>query len=114
MNLLRTFAAPLLGLALLAQSAAAQTQPTTHLPTHRVTRMPGAKATPRTVPSTSPAARAADPLRGTNNNGSGNNGYAAPGEPVNVQDNGKNTPSYDGPAPKGEARTKTTLGTPKQ
>ena len=114
MNFLRTLAAPMLGLALLAQPAAAQTRPTTHLPTHRVTRMPGAKATPRTVPNTSPAARAADPLRGTNSNGSGNNGYAAPGEPVNVQDNGKNTPSYDGPAPKGEARTKTTLGTPKQ
>jgi len=102
-----------MGLALLAQSTAAQTQPTTHLPTHRVTRMPGARATPRTVPNTSPAARVADPLRGTNSNGQGNNVYAAPGQPVNVEDNGKNTPSYDGPAPKGEARTRTTLARPK-
>lgn len=89
----------LLGLAaaglLLAGPAAAQT-PTTHSPSHRVKRPP-AKAS-RTVPSTSPAARAADPLRGTNNNGVGNNVYAAPGEPVNVRENGKNTPPYDGPA----------------
>jgi hypothetical protein len=113
MNFLRTLAGLSLGLALLAQAAAAQTQPTTHLPTHRVTRMPGARPAPRMVPNTSPAARAADPLRGTNSNGSGNNVYAAPGEPVNIKDNGKNTPSYDGPAPKGEARTKTTLGTPR-
>ena len=76
---------------LLALSATAQT-PTTP----RVKRTP-AKAS-RTVPSTSPAAHAADPLRGTNNNGVGNNVYAAPGEPVNVHDNGKNTPPYDGPA----------------
>lgn len=110
---LRTLSVAALGLALLAQVAQAQTQPTTHLPTHRVKRMPAAKPTPRSVPNTSPAARAADPLRGTNSNGAGNNGYAAPGEPVNVTDNGKNTPSYDGPAPKGAARTKTTLATPK-
>lgn len=102
-------------LAVLAQAATAQTTPTTHLPTHRVTRMLGttSQAAPRTVPNNTPAARAADPLRGTNNNGSGNNGYAAPGEPINVQENVKNTPSYDGPAPKGAARTKTTLGTRK-
>ena len=72
---------------LLTLSAAAQT-PTTHRP----------KRTSTTVPSTSPAARAADPLRGTNHNGAGNNVYAAPGEPVNVRENGKNTPPYDGPA----------------
>lgn len=98
---------------LLALAAAAQT-PTTHLPTHRVKRMPA--ATPRTVPSTSPAARAADPLRGTNSNGQGNNVYAAPGEPVIVRDNGKNTPPYDGPAAghdAGTGRTKTSLATPK-
>ena len=102
-------------LAVLAQVATAQTTPTTHLPTHRVKRMPNtaSQTTPRTVPNNTPAARAADPLRGTNNNGAGNNGYAAPGEPINVQENGKNTPSYDGPAPKGAARTKTTLGTRK-
>ncbi|QKG58107.1 hypothetical protein GKZ68_16640 [Hymenobacter sp. BRD128] len=110
---LRTLSPALLGLALLAQPAAAQTTPTTHLPTHRVKRMPAAKPAPRTVPNTSPAARAADPLRGTNDNGKGDNGYAAPGEPVNVTDNGKNTPSYDGPAPKPASRTKTTLATPK-
>ena len=104
MNFLRTLSGLTLGLALLAQAATAQTRPTTHLPTHRVTRMPGAKPMPAATP------------RGTgssSNNGSGNNVYAAPGEPVNVQDNGKNTPSYDGPAPKNEARTKTTLGTVK-
>jgi hypothetical protein len=56
------------------------------------------KPKPSTVPNTSPAARAANPLRGTNDNGKGQNGYAAPGQPINVQDNGKNTPSYDGPA----------------
>lgn len=102
MRFFRTLCLPLLGAALLALSASAQTSP-------KASRKPA----PRMVPSTSPAARAADPLRGTNNNGSGNNGYAAPGQPVNVEDNGKRTPSYDGPAPKGEARTKTTLATPK-
>jgi hypothetical protein len=106
---LRTLCLPLLGAALLAlpgtiSPACAQTSPKAKA-TH--------KPAPRSVPNTSRAARAADPLRGTNNNGSGNNGYAAPGEPVNVTDNGKNTPSYDGPAPKGEARTKTTLAQPK-
>jgi hypothetical protein len=106
---LRTLSLALLGLALLAQSAAAQTTPTTH----HVQRPHAAKPAPRMVPNTSPAARAADPLRGTNNNGQGNNGYAAPGEPVNVTDNGKNTPSYDGPAPTSAGRTKTTLATPK-
>jgi hypothetical protein len=106
MRSLRTLCLPLLGAALLAlpHLGMAQTSPKA-----KTTRKPA----PRMVPNTSPAARAADPLRGTNNNGSGNNGYAAPGEPVNVSSNGKNTPSYDGPAPKGEARTKTTLATPK-
>jgi hypothetical protein len=104
MNFLRTLSGLTLGLALLAQAATAQTRPTTHLPTHRVTRMPGAKPMPQ------PNA-AASSQRGTNSNG--NNVYAAPGEPVNVQDNGKNTPSYDGPAPTGAARTRTTLATPK-
>ncbi len=107
MTLLRTLCLPLLGLALLAQSAAAQTAPT---------RSKSRQAAPRTVPNTSRAARAADPLRGTNNNGAGNNGYAAPGEPVNVTDNGKNTPPYDGPAAghnAGTGRPKTSLATPK-
>jgi len=89
MTLLRTLGLSLLGATLLAQTAVAQTAPT---PSKQ------RKAAPRMVPNTTPAARAADPLRGTNNNGRGNNSYAAPGEPVNVTDNGKNTPSYDGPA----------------
>ena len=101
MNFLRTLSGLTLGLALLAQAATAQTRPTTHLPTHRVTRMPGAKPMPAATP------------RGSSSNSSGDNVYAAPGEPVNTKDNGKNTPSYDGPAPKGETRTKTTLGTVK-
>lgn len=84
----RTLALPLLGLALLATPAAAQTRP------NKMAR----KATPRMVPNNTPAARAADPLRGTNTGGKGNNEYAAPGEPVNIKDNGKNTPPYDGPA----------------
>lgn len=102
MRFFRSLYLPLLGAALLALPAGAQTSP-------KATR----KSAPRSVPNTSRAARAADPLRGTNNNGSGNNAYAAPGEPVNVTSNGKNTPSYDGPAPTGAARTKTTLATPK-
>jgi hypothetical protein len=101
---LRTLCLPLLGAALLALPASAQTSPKA-----KAARKPA----PRMVPNTSPAARAADPLRGTNNNGSGNNGYAAPGQPLNVEDNGKSTPSYNGPAPTGAARTKTTLATPK-
>ena len=79
---------PLLGLALLAAPAAAQTRP------NKMARKPA----PRMVPNTTPAARAADPLRGTNDNGKGQSGYAAPGEPINTRDNGKNTPPYDGPA----------------
>jgi hypothetical protein len=106
MRSLPTFCLSLLVLALpaLPQTALAQTTPT-----QKAARKPA----PRLVPNTSRAARAADPLRGTNNNGQGNNGYAAPGQPVNVTDNGKNTPPYSGPAPKGDARTKTTLATPK-
>jgi len=104
MRFLRSLCLPLLGAALLALPASAQTSPKT-----KASR----PATTRRVPAAAPGARTADPLRGTNSNGSGNNVYAAPGQPVNVDDNGKNTPSYDGPAPKGEARTRTTLGTPK-
>ncbi len=113
MNTFRTFGLPVAGL-LLALSAAAQT-PTTHLPTHRVHRMPAAKPAPHMVPNTSPAARAADPLRNSRNNGAGQSGYAAPGEPIIPPvDNGKNTPSYDGPATgHGAGSTKTTLATPK-
>jgi len=107
MTLLRTLGLSLLGATLLAQTAVAQTVPT---PSKQ------RKPTPHMVPNTTPAARAADPLRGTNTNGRGNNSYAAPGEPVNVTDNGKHTPPYDGPAAghnAGTGRTKTTLATPK-
>ena len=103
--MIRILCLPLLGVALLAQPATAQTTP-------KKSRKPA----PRMVPSTSPAARAADPLRGTNSNGQGNNVYAAPGEPVIVRDNGKNTPPYDGPAAghdAGTGRTKTSIATPK-
>jgi hypothetical protein len=103
---LRSLCLPLLGAALLALPHATLAQTT---PKAKMARKPGT----RMVPNTTPAARAADPLRGTNTSGKGNNVYAAPGEPVNVTDNGKNTPPYDGPAPKGAARTRTTLGTPK-
>lgn len=106
---LRTARLPLLGLALLTLLATPSVASAQTTPAQKAPRKPA----PRTVPTTSPAARAADPLRGTNNNGQGNNVYAAPGQPVNVEDNGKNTPSYDGPAPKGEARTRTTLARPK-
>lgn len=106
---LSTARLPLLGLALLTLSATPSVASAQTTPAQKAPRKPA----PRTVPTTSPAARAADPLRGTNNNGQGNNVYAAPGQPVNVEDNGKNTPSYDGPAPKGEARTRTTLARPK-
>ncbi|MVN76168.1 hypothetical protein GO988_07510 [Hymenobacter sp. HMF4947] len=99
----RPFVFSLLSLTLLVGAATAQTAPKS-----KAARKPA----PRMVPNTSPAARAADPLRGTNDNGRGNNGYAAPGQPINITDNGKNTPSYDGPAAQ-PARTNTTLATPK-
>jgi hypothetical protein len=63
------------------------------------------------VPNTSPAARRANPLRGTNDNGVGQSGYAAPGQPIqDPRYNGKNTPPYDGAAAPTE-RSKT-LSTP--
>jgi hypothetical protein len=77
----------LLGLTLLATSASAQTRP------NKMARKPAT----RMVPNTTPAARAADPLHGKVND-KGLNDYAAPGQPVNIKDNGKNTPPYDGPA----------------
>ena len=87
MSAFRAFALPLLALGLLAAPAAAQTMP------NKMARKPQ----PRMVPNTSPAARAANPLRGTSS-AKGQSGYAAPGEPINVKDNGRNTPPYDGPA----------------
>ena len=97
--MLRSLCLPLLGLALLAQTAVAQTKPTTR------------KAT-STKPRTASAGRQADPLAGTNDNGKGQSGYAAPGEPItDPRYNGKNTPSYDGAA--APAKRNTTLSTPK-
>ena len=97
---LRTLRLPLLGVALLALSGTTHTACAQTKPQSKMTRKPSAS---------SAAGRKADPLRGTK----GDNGYAAPGEPINMSDNGKNTPSYDGPAPKGDSRTKTTLASPK-
>ncbi|MGI4736657.1 MAG: hypothetical protein ACRYG7_15905 [Janthinobacterium lividum] len=107
MMLHRTISLSLLGAALLAQMAAAQTAPTPSK-----TRKPN----PRMAPNTTPAARAADPLRGASSSGQGSNNYAAPGQPINVTDNGKNTPAYDGSAAGTKASTghaKTALTTPK-
>lgn len=97
--MLRATALSLLGLTLLASPALAQTNPARK-----------AAPRPRTVPSTSPAARAADPLR-TADSAEGQSGYAAPGHPIiPAQDNGKNTPPYDGPAAgHGQAKKSTTL-----
>ncbi len=107
--MLRSLCLPLLGLALLAQAAVAQTTPPAKKPA-RTTRF-----TPRTArPNQQPATRRnADPLAGTNDGGKGQSGYAAPGEPIqDPRYNGKNTPPYDGAA--APAKRNTTLGTPKQ
>ncbi len=108
--MLRFFSLALLGLALVAGGATAQTTPT-----HKATAKAAGKPAPRTVSNKTPAARKADPLRGTNDNGQGQSGYAAPGEPItSPATNGKNTPPYDGPAAgHGASSTKTTLQTPK-
>jgi hypothetical protein len=93
--MLRSLCLPLLGLALLAQTAVAQTKPTA-----------------RKTTSTKTRTASADPLTGTNDNGKGQSGYAAPGQPIqDPRYNGKNTPSYDGAA--APAKRNTTLGTPK-
>jgi hypothetical protein len=98
---MRRLLLPLLGLALLAQTAVAQTTP----------KKPTRPATKTTRPAAS-ARRNADPLAGTNDGGKGQSGYAAPGEPIqDPRYNGKNTPPYDGgTAP---AKRNTTLSTPK-
>jgi hypothetical protein len=101
--MLRSLCLPLLGLALLAQTAVAQTTPAKK--PARTTRF-----TPRT-PRQQPATRSAD----TNDNAKGQaqSGYAAPGEPIqDPRYNGKNTPPYDGAA--APAKRNTTLSTPKQ
>ena len=98
--MLRSTALSLLSLTLLASPAIAQTAPA---------RKAAAKPAPRMVPSTSPAARAADPLRGTSS-AKGQSGYAAPGEPIiSPKDNGKNTPPYGPAAGHGQAKKSTTL-----
>ncbi|RZK55030.1 MAG: hypothetical protein EOO59_10900 [Hymenobacter sp.] len=106
--MLRFLCLPLLGLALLAKPAVAQTAPAARKTTTTNVRT----AAPRQVPNTTPAARRADPLRGTNDNGTGQSGYAAPGEPIQVPGSGgKNTANYDGqPA---QPAKNSTLSTPK-
>lgn len=104
--MLRSLCLPLLGLALLAQAAVAQTTPTKK--PARTTRF-----TPRTARTgQQPTTRNADPLAGTNDGGKGQSGYAAPGEPIqDPRYNGKNTPPYDGSA--APAKRNTTLSSPK-
>lgn len=102
--MLRSFCLSLLGLALLAETTSAQTKP---VKTATKTR------TTRTVSNTTPAARKADPLRATNDNGAGQSGYAAPGQPIETPGtSGKNTATYDG-KPAQPAKSNTTLATPK-
>ena len=106
--MLRSLCLPLLGLALLAETAVAQTTPATRKTTTTKTKVREL----RQVPNTTPAARRADPLRGTNDNGAGQSGYAAPGEPIQMPGSGgKNTANYDG-QPAKPAPSNTTL-TPK-
>ncbi|MGI4869971.1 MAG: hypothetical protein ACRYFX_02200 [Janthinobacterium lividum] len=100
----RSFACSLLGLMVLVTAAAAQTKPAHKAaPTkamHKLMARPARRAMPTS---------AADPSRS-----SGNNNYAAPGQPINNPANdGKNTPSYDGPAARPAAGKNTTLTTPK-
>ncbi|RYY14390.1 MAG: hypothetical protein EOO36_14330 [Cytophagaceae bacterium] len=99
--MLRFICLSLLGLALLAETASAQTKPAK------------AKTATRSVSNQTAAARKADPLRGTNDNGAGQAGYAAPGEPIQVPGSGgKNTANYDG-QPAHPAKSNTTIVTPK-
>jgi hypothetical protein len=107
--MLRSLCLPLLGLALLAQTAAAQTKPA-QKPTY------SRNAAPRPAGMTkAPATRRTSKPAGTtagNASGMVQSGYAAPGEPVqDPRYNGKNTPPYDGPA--APAKRNTTLSTPK-
>lgn len=74
------FSLALLGLALCAAPALAQTKPATK-------KAARPASTSKTGDTYLP--------KGSHNTISG---YAAPGEPINVRDNGKNTPPYDGPA----------------
>jgi len=113
--MLRSLCLSLLGLALVAQTAVAQTTPTKKpAPTRATTPQPaaGKSSKMRTMPASASARRNADPLAGTNDGGKGQSGYAAPGEPIqDPRYNGKNTPPYDGAA--APAKRNTTLSTPK-
>lgn len=104
--MLRSFCLSLLGLATLAEVALAQTTP-------------AAKSLNKKTPAQKAAARSgstpADPARGsgTNDNGVGQSGYAAPGQPISPPDaGGKNTATYDG-KPAKPAQSNTSLSTPK-
>jgi hypothetical protein len=92
---------PLFGLALLTQTAVAQTTP-----------QKPARPTSKTTRPAATTRRSANPLAGTNDGGKGQSGYAAPGEPIqDPRYNGKNTPPYDGAA--APAKRNATLNTPK-
>jgi hypothetical protein len=105
--MIRSFCLPLLGLAIFAQTTAAQTAPAKK--PMRTTRFTQRSASAGQKPT---ARRSADPLAGTNDGGKGQSGYAAPGEPIqDPRYNGKNTPPYDGAA--APAKRNATLSTPK-
>ncbi len=104
--MLRSLCLPLLGLALLAQTAGAQTTPTQKPAYSRnaAPRPAGMGKTPTPRRTIKPA--------GTSASGMVQSGYAAPGEPIqDPRYNGKNTPPYDGPA--APTKRNATLNTPK-
>jgi hypothetical protein len=104
--MLRSLCLPLLGLALLAQAAVAQTKPA-----QKTTYSRSAAPRPAGM-GKAPAARRNSQPAGTNAGGMVQSGYAAPGEPIqDPRYNGKNTPPYDGPA--APAKRNATLPTPK-
>jgi hypothetical protein len=104
--MLRSFCLSLLGLALLAEVASAQTAPAANSLNKKTTAQKAAARNGSTP---------ADPARGsgTNDNGVGQSGYAAPGQPITSPSaNGKNTGTYDG-KPAKPAQSNTSLSTPK-
>lgn len=111
--MLRSFGISVVSLALLTQVAAAQTTPAASSSTYKKTTTTKKTTAPRTGSTTAAEARRADPLSGTNDNGVGQSGYAAPGEPITPPSaSGKNTATYDG-KPAKQAPRSTSLGTPK-
>ena len=86
--MLRAFCLSVLGLAWLAETCSAQTTPAPKDSPHKTTTARRAPTPPRTVSNATPAARRANPLRGTNDNGAGQSGYAAPGEPIQTPGTG--------------------------